>query len=83
MPAKVIEKSYNSKVLKYKFETSFPALLRFYSQDVSGRADLNVKTDNIPLENVYYRIPLYNSMLLKIVFVNKYYPCGKFEIYGV
>jgi len=33
MPAKVIEKSYNSKVLKYKFETSFPALLRFYSQE--------------------------------------------------
>lgn len=42
-----------------------------------------VKTYNIPLKNVKYCILLNYSRLAKTMFVNKYYPCGKFEINGV
>lgn len=51
-------------------------------EEQAGRV-LIVKTYNIPSENVQYCISLNNSRLTKTMFVNKYYPCGKFEIYGV
>jgi len=36
-----------------------------------------------PLRSLYYCIVLDNSRLLKNMFVKKYYPIGKIEIYGV
>jgi len=40
---------------------------------------LNIKKYNIPPKNAKYRILLDNKWLAKILFLKKYYPCGKFE----